>query len=104
MSLKSIYFLSISSNHLTGYKQIVCSNSFTNSFRYFGVDISAIQEYAKTYDDIEHLRAEIRLVVTKECLFYHDKFVLWWHGFDAMSEVQGLVDFKSYLSLVIFAS
>ncbi|KAL5569495.1 hypothetical protein UlMin_026070 [Ulmus minor] len=27
---------------------------------YFGVDIGAIQYYAKTFDDIEHLRAEIR--------------------------------------------
>ncbi|KAK9124039.1 hypothetical protein Sjap_013641 [Stephania japonica] len=28
--------------------------------RYFGVDIIAIQEYAKQYSDIEHIRAEIR--------------------------------------------
>ncbi|KAJ0045124.1 hypothetical protein Pint_05932 [Pistacia integerrima] len=48
-----------------GVKTIFCLqqnpdlDSFTSS-RYFGVDISAIQEYAKTYDDIQHLRAEIR--------------------------------------------
>lgn len=36
--------------------------SFTCTSRYFGVDIGAIREYAKTFDDIEHLRAEIRLV------------------------------------------
>ncbi|KAJ8426913.1 hypothetical protein Cgig2_014379 [Carnegiea gigantea] len=27
---------------------------------YFGVDINAIREYARKYDDIEHIRAEIR--------------------------------------------
>ena len=40
-------------------------NSLTSSSRYFGVDIGAIQEYAKEFDDIEHLRAEIRLVMRK---------------------------------------
>lgn len=37
--------------------------------RYFGVDINAIIEYANTFDDIQHLRAEIRLVMN------HDKIV-----------------------------
>lgn len=36
--------------------------SFTDIRRYFGVDITAIRAYASTHDDIEHLRAEIRLV------------------------------------------
>ncbi|KAK9911564.1 hypothetical protein M0R45_035462 [Rubus argutus] len=31
-----------------------------SDLEYFGVDIGAIQEYAKEFDDIEHLRAEIR--------------------------------------------
>ena len=31
--------------------------------RYFGVDISAIQDYAKACGDIQHLRARIRLVI-----------------------------------------
>lgn len=35
--------------------------------RYFGVDIGVIREYAKKFDDIQHLRAEIRLVI------HHDK-------------------------------
>ncbi|KAF6134351.1 hypothetical protein GIB67_005743 [Kingdonia uniflora] len=37
-----------------------CFDSFTSAARYFSVDIIAIQEYAKQYDDIEHIRAEIR--------------------------------------------
>lgn len=44
-------------------------NSFTTVSRYFGVDISAIQEHAKTCGDIQHLRAEIRLVVEKIMVF-----------------------------------
>ncbi|KAK9911552.1 hypothetical protein M0R45_035451 [Rubus argutus] len=45
-----------------GVKTIFClqQNSDLDSARYFGVDIGAIQEYAKEFDDIEHLRAEIR--------------------------------------------
>ncbi|KAJ4720679.1 Phosphoglucan phosphatase [Melia azedarach] len=42
-----------------GVKTIFCLQQ-NSDLEYFGVDISAIQEYAKTYDDIEHLRAEIR--------------------------------------------
>ena len=42
-------------------------NSLTFISRYFGVDINAIREYAKKYDDIQHLRAEIRFVIN------HDK-------------------------------
>ncbi|XP_041001309.1 phosphoglucan phosphatase DSP4, amyloplastic-like [Juglans microcarpa x Juglans regia] len=42
-----------------GVKTIFCLQQDPD-LEYFGVDITAIQEYAKTYDDIEHLRAEIR--------------------------------------------
>ncbi|KAJ0014243.1 hypothetical protein Pint_20045 [Pistacia integerrima] len=41
-----------------GVKTIFCLQQ-NPDLEYFGVDISAIQEYAKTYDDIQHLRAEI---------------------------------------------
>ncbi|KAB1218985.1 Phosphoglucan phosphatase DSP4, amyloplastic [Morella rubra] len=45
-----------------GVKTIFClqQDPDLDASRYFGVDINAIQEYAKTYDDIQHLRAEIR--------------------------------------------
>ncbi|KAL6130336.1 hypothetical protein ACLB2K_068716 [Fragaria x ananassa] len=45
-----------------GVKTIFClqQNSDLEYPEYFGVDIGAIQEYAKEFDDIEHLRAEIR--------------------------------------------
>lgn len=33
--------------------------------RYFGVDINAIREYAETCNDIQHVRAEIRLVMAR---------------------------------------
>ncbi|PKI68576.1 hypothetical protein CRG98_011062 [Punica granatum] len=42
-----------------GVKTIFCLQQDPD-LEYFGVDIKAIQEYAKTYDDIEHLRARIR--------------------------------------------
>ncbi|XP_024020564.1 phosphoglucan phosphatase DSP4, amyloplastic isoform X2 [Morus notabilis] len=42
-----------------GVKTIFCLQQ-DSDLEYFGVDIGAIREYAKTFDDIEHLRAEIR--------------------------------------------
>lgn len=42
-----------------GVKTIFCLQQ-NPDLEYFGVDIIAIQEYAKTYDDIQHVRAEIR--------------------------------------------
>lgn len=42
-----------------GVKTIFCLQQ-NPDLEYFGVDIIAIQEYAKTYDDIQHIRAEIR--------------------------------------------
>lgn len=42
-----------------GVKTIFCLQQDPD-LEYFGVDIIAIQEYAKTYDDIQHIRAEIR--------------------------------------------
>ncbi|XP_062156171.1 phosphoglucan phosphatase DSP4, amyloplastic [Alnus glutinosa] len=42
-----------------GVKTIFCLQQ-DSDLEYFGVDINAIQEYAKTYDDIQHLRAKIR--------------------------------------------
>ncbi|KAM6584323.1 hypothetical protein CsatB_011325 [Cannabis sativa] len=42
-----------------GVKTIFCLQQ-NPDLEYFGVDIGAIQEYASTFDDIEHLRAEIR--------------------------------------------
>ncbi|CAK9161149.1 unnamed protein product [Ilex paraguariensis] len=42
-----------------GVKTIFCLQQ-DSDLEYFGVDISAIREYANTCDDIEHLRAEIR--------------------------------------------
>ncbi|KAG6665560.1 hypothetical protein I3843_02G146900 [Carya illinoinensis] len=42
-----------------GVKTIFCLQQ-DSDLEYFGVDITAIHEYTKTYDDIEHLRAEIR--------------------------------------------
>ncbi|XP_050386619.1 phosphoglucan phosphatase DSP4, amyloplastic [Argentina anserina] len=42
-----------------GVKTIFCLQQ-NSDLEYFGVDIGAIQEYAKEFDDIEHLRAEIR--------------------------------------------
>lgn len=50
-------------------KKIKLYGSFTATSRYFGVDIGAIQGYAKTFNDIEHLRARIRLV-GKRTLFW----------------------------------
>ncbi|XP_058084264.1 phosphoglucan phosphatase DSP4, amyloplastic isoform X2 [Magnolia sinica] len=42
-----------------GVKTIFCLQQ-NSDLEYFGVDISAIQEYANQCDDIEHCRAEIR--------------------------------------------
>ncbi|BFG21207.1 hypothetical protein CerSpe_074820 [Prunus speciosa] len=42
-----------------GVKTIFCLQK-DSDLEYFSVDIGAIREYAKTFDDIEHLRAEIR--------------------------------------------
>ncbi|KAK3228381.1 hypothetical protein Dsin_000262 [Dipteronia sinensis] len=42
-----------------GVKTIFCVQQ-NSDLEYFGVDIRAIQQYAGTYDDIQHLRAEIR--------------------------------------------
>ncbi|KAB2597524.1 phosphoglucan phosphatase DSP4 [Pyrus ussuriensis x Pyrus communis] len=42
-----------------GVKTIFCLQQ-DSDLEYFSVDIGAIQEYVKTFDDIEHLRAEIR--------------------------------------------
>ncbi|KAL5709697.1 Phosphoglucan phosphatase DSP4 [Ranunculus cassubicifolius] len=42
-----------------GVKTIFCLQQ-NSDLDYFSVDIIAIQEYAKKYDDIQHLRAEIR--------------------------------------------
>ncbi|KAL8130495.1 hypothetical protein V2J09_019650 [Rumex salicifolius] len=42
-----------------GVKTVFCLQQDPD-LEYFSVDIKAIQEYAKTYDDIEHIRAEIR--------------------------------------------
>ncbi|XP_008232065.1 PREDICTED: phosphoglucan phosphatase DSP4, amyloplastic [Prunus mume] len=42
-----------------GVKTIFCLQQ-DSDLEYFSVDIGAIREYAKTFDDIEHLRAEIR--------------------------------------------
>ncbi|KAI4382675.1 hypothetical protein MLD38_008611 [Melastoma candidum] len=42
-----------------GVKTIFCLQQDPD-LEYFGVDIKAIQEYAKLFDDIQHLRAEIR--------------------------------------------
>uniref|UniRef100_A0A5B7CFY1 Dual specificity protein phosphatase 4 n=1 Tax=Davidia involucrata TaxID=16924 RepID=A0A5B7CFY1_DAVIN len=42
-----------------GVKTIFCLQQ-DSDLEYFGVDIAAIREYANTYDDIQHLRAEIR--------------------------------------------
>ncbi|PSR98055.1 Phosphoglucan phosphatase DSP4 [Actinidia chinensis var. chinensis] len=42
-----------------GVKTIFCLQQDPD-LEYFGVDITAIREYADTYDDIQHLRAEIR--------------------------------------------
>ncbi|KAK2634147.1 hypothetical protein Ddye_028939 [Dipteronia dyeriana] len=45
--------------HRIGVKTIFCLQQ-NPDLEYFGVDIRAIQQYAGTYDDIQHLRAEIR--------------------------------------------
>ncbi|KAG2729696.1 hypothetical protein I3760_01G261800 [Carya illinoinensis] len=42
-----------------GVKTIFCLQQ-DSDLEYFGVDINAIRDYAKKYDDITHLRAEIR--------------------------------------------
>ncbi|KAI5399486.1 phosphoglucan phosphatase DSP4, amyloplastic [Lathyrus oleraceus] len=42
-----------------GVKTIFCLQQDPD-LEYFGVDINAIREYAKTFNDIQHLRAEIR--------------------------------------------
>nr|XP_043616630.1 phosphoglucan phosphatase DSP4, amyloplastic-like [Erigeron canadensis] len=42
-----------------GVKTVYCLQQ-NSDLEYFSVDISAIREYASTFDDIEHLRAEIR--------------------------------------------
>ncbi|KAF5790103.1 putative tyrosine specific protein phosphatase [Helianthus annuus] len=42
-----------------GVKTIYCLQQ-NSDLEYFSVDIEAIREYASTFDDIEHLRAEIR--------------------------------------------
>lgn len=56
-----LIFWTISYKVTLAMKKITMDPLLSTS-RYFGVDIGAIQEYAKTSDDIEHLRAEIRLV------------------------------------------
>ncbi|THG03538.1 hypothetical protein TEA_014031 [Camellia sinensis var. sinensis] len=43
-----------------GVKTIFCLQQ-DSDLEYFGVDITGIREYADTYDDIQHLRAEIRI-------------------------------------------
>lgn len=48
----------------------------TATSRYFGVDIEAIRVYAKTFDDIEHLRAEIRLVGEKTIFSYSEALIV----------------------------
>ncbi|XP_020222556.1 phosphoglucan phosphatase DSP4, amyloplastic [Cajanus cajan] len=45
--------------HRIGVKTIFCLQQDPD-LEYFGVDINAIREYAKTFNDIQHLRAEIR--------------------------------------------
>jgi len=47
--------------HILSIKQNNCISLIL--VRYFGVDINAIQEYANTCNDIQHLRAEIRFVM-----------------------------------------
>ncbi|KAF1860619.1 hypothetical protein Lal_00021664 [Lupinus albus] len=42
-----------------GVKTIFCLQQ-DSDLEYFGVDINTIREYAKTFNDIQHLRAEIR--------------------------------------------
>ncbi|CAN1328524.1 Phosphoglucan phosphatase DSP4, amyloplastic [Linum perenne] len=42
-----------------GVKTIFCLQ-MDSDLEYFGVDIGAIRKYANSYDDIQHLRAEIR--------------------------------------------
>ncbi|KAF3434119.1 hypothetical protein FNV43_RR25222 [Rhamnella rubrinervis] len=42
-----------------GVKTIFCMQQ-DSDLEYFGVDIGAIRDYAKTFEDVEHLRAEIR--------------------------------------------
>ncbi|XP_019462192.1 PREDICTED: phosphoglucan phosphatase DSP4, amyloplastic [Lupinus angustifolius] len=42
-----------------GVKTVFCLQQ-DSDLEYFGVDINAIREYAKTFNDIQHLRAEIR--------------------------------------------
>ncbi|GAB2250515.1 hypothetical protein Droror1_Dr00016765 [Drosera rotundifolia] len=42
-----------------GVRTIFCLQQDPD-LQYFGVDINAIREYARSFDDIEHLRAEIR--------------------------------------------
>ncbi|CAI0466346.1 unnamed protein product [Linum tenue] len=42
-----------------GVKTIFCLQQDPD-LQYFGVDIGAIQQYAKSFEDIQHLRAEIR--------------------------------------------
>lgn len=60
------------------YAQLERAMVFSVNFlsRYFSVDIEAIREYASTFDDIEHLRAEIRLDMI--CL---NTFLSVWHHF-----------------------
>jgi hypothetical protein len=38
----------------------MCVSSLTTLLRYFGVDISAIQDYCLECKDIEHCREEVR--------------------------------------------
>ncbi|CAL5407106.1 unnamed protein product [Camellia sinensis] len=45
-----------------GVKTIFCLQQ-DSDLEYFGVDITGIREYADTYDDIQHLRAEIREIL-----------------------------------------
>lgn len=44
---------------IIGVKTIFCLQQ-NSDLEYFGVDIAAIRKYANTFDDIQHLRAEIR--------------------------------------------
>ncbi|CAL5343260.1 unnamed protein product [Camellia sinensis] len=62
IGVKTIFCLQQDSDldYLYGNEMHILFKSFTVILRYFGVDITGIREYADTYDDIQHLRAEIR--------------------------------------------
>ncbi|CAL5365469.1 unnamed protein product [Camellia sinensis] len=60
VGVKTIFCLQQDPDLETAFRRYVLFKSLTVIFRYFGVDITAIREYANTYDDIQHLRAAIR--------------------------------------------